>query len=227
MLYELIVRGTYFEQEVVNRWNYVSTGVPASVLGSFALISAFGAIPDVGVFPPAAPFYTIYANLSSQLILSSVEARAARDYDVEDFYELPFVNPPDIGTSGAAMSPTAAYGFRTNRVRLDIARGTKRLAGCVEEAFGAGGLLTGVWVDNIAGIAEKMSEVLEYDDEGNTVTFTPCVVSKQEYTTPKGNKAYRYYPTLAQQLEHIAAGIEWQPYQSQRTQRSRQYGHGS
>lgn len=227
MLYELVMRGTYFGQEVVNRWNYVSTGVPASVLGSFALVSAFGAIPDLGVYPPDAPFSQIYAALSDQLVLSSLEARAAKDYDVEDFYERPFIPAYDGGVSGAAMSPTAAYGFRTNRVRLDIARGTKRFAGVIEEAVGSGGVLVGSWPANLEAMAEAMSDVLEYDDEGNTVTFTPCVVSKEEYTTPSGRKAYRYYSTLATQMEHVATGITWQPYSTVRTQVSRQYGRGS
>lgn len=227
MLYEVIVRGRYFNQQVINKWTYVSTGTPASVLGSFALASAWGVIPELGVFPPDAPYTKIYAMLSDEMLIDSVEFRAAADYAPTDFYERPF-SPPGGGTvSGSPMSPTAAYGFRTNRVRLDIDRGTKRLAGVIETAVGDGGVIEASFMDDLEGAAEAMSAVLEYDDEGSTITFSPCIASKTEYTTPSGKKAYRYRSTLAAQLEHVALGILWSPYDTVRTQTSRQYGRGA
>jgi hypothetical protein len=228
MLYELTVRSTYFGQQVINRWNYLSTGIPASVLGSFALVAAFGAIPEgtPPVYDAALPFRIIYSGVSYAHAVNTIEARAASTYDPTDFYERPFVGGYFGTEGGEPQTPTISYGFRTNRVRLDVSRGTKRIAGVSETHVSNGGLLVGTGIAFSNSIATAMSDVLSYNDEGNTVTFTPCVVSKTDYNTPSGRTAYRYYPTLEQQLEHVASGILWEPYNSVRTQVSRQYGRG-
>lgn len=227
MLYELTMFGSYFGQQIVNRWNYISSGTEASVLKSFALVSAFGAIDTAGVYPAGSPFITILNALSNAFTVNSVVARAASLYDPTDFYERPFVTPKAGANTGQGMSPTIAYGFRTNRVRLDIGRGTKRLVGVCEGEVDAGGVINAGGIAAVNAIATKMTDVLSYTDEGATLTFTPCVVQKEEYTTESGKKAYRYYPTLAAQLAHTATSVIWQAYPTVRTQNSRQYGRGS
>lgn len=226
MLYELTMFGRYYGNRIVNRFNYVSTGTPASVLGSFALMSAFGAIPDGSVYPTTAPFYNIMLPLSNQFTVQNIVVRTPLDYAVEDFYERPFVTPYAGGNSGEGLGPTDSLGFRTNRVRLDIDRGTKRFPGLAEASTNGGGILTSAQLAGAEVIAEAMSAILTYDDEGNTVSFAPCVVSKEAYETPSGKTAYKYYDTLAEQMEHVAVGIQWQPYTEVRTQTSRQYGRG-
>lgn len=226
MLFELTMFSTYYNQQIINRWTYLSQGVAASVLDSFALMKAFGAIPDNGIYPANAPFYNILVTLSSQFKVSSMIARAASNYSPSDFYERPFVTPYSGSDGGEPMSPVLAYGYRTNRVRTDIDRATKRFAGVVESGVAAGGVIEAGKLGFLEIAAAKMSEILTYDDEGNTVTFSPCVVSKEEYVTPRGHRAYRYYPTLSEQLEHTATGVQWQPYATVRTQGSRQYGRG-
>jgi len=111
-------------------------------------------------------------------------------------------------------------------VRLDIDRGTKRFVGVPETAVLSGGVIGAAFYAELVQTAEAMSAILSYNDEGNTVTFAPCIVHKEEYTTPRGRKAYRYYPALSEQLSNIATGIVWQPYTTVRTQNSRQYGRG-
>ena len=226
MLYELTMFGTFYNQQIVNRFNYVSTGIPAAVSGSFALTAAFGAIADGGTYPPTAPFAKIMQFLSSAFSVNTIVTRAAADYDPLDFYERPFPTPYPGLAGGDAMSPALAYGYRTNRVRLDIDRGTKRFVGVPETAVLGGGVIGSAFYAELVQTAAAMSAILSYDDEGNTVTFAPCVVHKEEYTTPRGRKAYRYYPTLSEQLDNIATGITWQPYTTVRTQNSRQYGRG-
>lgn len=229
MLYEVLARGTYFGQLFVNRWNYVSSGVPASVQGSFALASAMGFIPDgLGVFPDETVFHRLRYISAENVQWDAVQVRAAADYDVEDFYEVPYSTPiAGLYATSEAASPVAAWGFRTNLVRLDIGRGFKRFVGIPEVAMGDGGILTNDAIASGVELAERMSDVLTYDDEGNTITFSPCVVSKLEYVAPSGKRAYKYYSTLALQLTHVALGIQWSVYNQMRTQRSRQYGHGA
>ena len=69
----------------------------------------------------------------------------------------------------------------------------------------------------------------DYDDEGNTLTFTPIVCKKQKYAVPDSDPvryAYRYFPTEAEQMDEIAEGVTWQAYTQTRSQTSRQYGRG-
>lgn len=227
MLYELTVFGRIFEQETVNRFNYVSSGVPAAVSGSFALASAFGLIRDgLGIIPIGTPFRKWYDLVSSAWNGINATVRAASDYDVEDFYEVPFVPPVAGSVAGECLSPTMAFGFRTNRVRLDIDRGTKRLAGVPESFTGTGGSLDVAIGSGFQAAAAAFGAILTYDDEGTPITFSPCVVSKESYAPSPGRTAYRYYPTLAEQMDHVAVGITWQPYDRVRSQTSRQYGHG-
>jgi hypothetical protein len=74
-----------------------------------------------------------------------------------------------------------------------------------------------------------MGAIITYDDEGNTISFAPAIVGKEKYTPDPlkpDRYAYRYYPTLAEQMEHVAQGFNWDVYNQVRTQVSRQYGRG-
>lgn len=225
-LYELILRGRFAGQETINRWNYVSSGTPAAILGSYGLLAALGFVPtgSPAVYQPNTMFAKIKAMLSTGA--SFVETEARNVYDPTDFYLQPYVTTQAGVITGESMSPTVAFGFRTNRVRTDIRRATKRFAGVPESGVGTEGIVTSAQLTLMQSLADEMSEIQTWNDEGNVLSFSPAIVSKQEYTTPKGKKAYRYYPTLEEQLTHIALGMAWQPYSSTRTQTSRQYGRG-
>lgn len=230
---EVTLSGTYFNQQTITRWNYVSSGTPAAVSLSFALAAAFGGIYDLVAIPPAYPADTplgrIAANMGNEWDWQQLTVLNV--YSPTDFYQTPFVNPYGGSAAGEQMSPVAAIGFRSNQVRRDVARGTKRFPGVREEDVGTGGVINGGVITNLNVVAAKMSEVLDYDDEGNALTFSPAICGKQEYDPnpppATGNhRAYRYYPTEAEQLAMTAIGITWQPYTTVRSQVSRQYGHG-
>lgn len=228
MIYELTLVGRYFDQQIINRFNYVSEGVGAGERGAFPLVSAFGCIPGQvsGQYPDTGIFFQMLSFVSTSMIWDEVVVKAL--YDVLDFYTLPFI-PPATGTEGLTpgLSPAIAYGFRTSRVRQDVDRGTKRLAGVVEGAVEAGGVINGTYLASMNELATRMGATLTYNDEGNTITFIPCILKKQKYTTPSGRSAYRQYPTLAEQEQNLATGFLWQPYNTTRTQTSRQYGRGA
>lgn len=232
-LYELVLTQTYQNQQTINRWNYLMTGTPAAVIGAFALVKAFGAIYDAVHVPPEYPTDTPLDALSymQSSLVSSQQITALNPYDPTDFYQTPFVVPYLGKASGNGVSPTVAIGFRTTQVRRDISRATKRFVGVTEEQISVGGALDISDGSRIADMAVAMTDPLSYDDEGNTLTFSPCVAGKEKYTIaqppPKADTvAYRYYPTEAEQLDHLAVGIIWQPYANTRTQTSRQYGKG-
>ena len=224
MLLELTLYMTYFQQACLNRFNYIMTGTPAAVSPTFALTYAAGFVKD-GT-PPAYDndllFGQIRLNLSTAVAFN--EVRTINVYNDTDFYTLPFIGGEAGFVGGTPVSPTVALGFRSNQVNRSIRRGFKRFVGVSENIVTSGGALDGDGITWATALASALGEVLTYDDEGNTLTFTPCVVSKEKYVAPSGNDAYRYYSTYEAQLARTAIGVDWQHYNETRTQRSRQYG---
>lgn len=223
-LYQVTLRGTFYTNQVLNVWSYLSGGTLGAAPSAFDLLKAMGFIPSGD--PPVYPSDTLFAALRS-LVSDSVhyaEVEARNLYSTTDFYLAAF-NPVVSGTtSGIDQSPLVAYGLQSNRTRTDIRRGFKRFAGVVEEATTNGGLLTGDFPGALADVATKMGEVLSGDFDA---TYSPSVFSFEKYETPKGNDAYRPYPTEADQLEHVASPVTWSGYPQVRSQTSRQYNRGS
>lgn len=220
-IYELVLRQRYFGVLTVNRWNYVMNGTPAAASGAFALISAVGAVSlaEASMIGRIRQLQAVGVNF--------VDIEARNIYSTTDFYTRPFATGVDGQNAGGnGLSPTVAYGFRTSRVRTDVRRATKRFVGVVENDSGDGGGLSTGSLALMEDIAGYMSDVLTYDDEGNTLSFSPAVCGKEAYTTPSGKTAYRYYNTEAGQLAMTALGSLWEVYDTTRTQVSRQYGRG-
>ena len=147
MLYEVTLVQRYFQQVCINRWNYVGSGTPAAVQGSFALVSAMGFIPT-GT-PLTIPANGIFAALrplqSNQLTYVEVIAKAI--YDPIDFYGTAIPTGFNTGTNvNEAATPALAYGFVSSRTRQDVARATKRFAGVGEASMLAGGTLDGATI---------------------------------------------------------------------------------
>lgn len=231
-LYEVVLNSAYAGQACVNRWNYIGSGTPAAVSLSFGLVAAFGAIFDTGAIPPAYPADTILSAIKemSDNDVTFVQITALNVYDPTDFYQTAFNPAYPGGQGGDGLTPVDAYGFRTNVVNRSIRRGTKRFVGVNEGASGQGGTISPSFIELMQDLAEKMTANLEYDDEGQTLTYVPAICSKEEYVPDPAfpqKTAYRYYGTLAAQLARTATGFIWEPVPTVRSQTSRQYGRGS
>lgn len=221
-IYEVLLRSAFRQQVCINRWNYVSTGDPGNVSPSFGLATVFG------LAEPSIP-NTVFAAIKALVSVgtSFLDFQVANLYDPTDFYVSPFFVTQNGAQVGQSMSPVLAIGYRTNRVRADIHRGTKRFVGVPEDKVNDGGVLDTTYVTGpVALVAEKMSEQLTYAGGTSNLVFTPAVLSREEYETPRGNRAYRKYADPTVQLEHTAIGVLWERYTEVRSQTSRQYGRG-
>jgi len=226
-LMEITLNTTYFNQKCVNRWNYVASGTPAAVTLSFGLMSIMGFLPLATTLAGGTIGGAIQAMVAADVIFNSAIARAV--YIDDDFYDSPFLASTVGSVSGGAtaLSPLNAYGWYSSRVKQSIGRGYKRVVGMVEAATEAGGLMTSGTLTAMEAVAGFMSDTLVYDDEGESLTYVPCIVQKEKYEVESSGKfAYRYYADQAVQLTHTAQGIDWTPYANQRSQTSRQYGRG-
>jgi len=228
-LYELVIDALYYNQQCINRYNFISSGTPASVMGSFALLSGGGFIESGGAYPTGTFFYHTRRVQSDQVQYRQIVVKNV--YDPVDFYSLPYITPTvGLRNSGHPMSPACASGVRTNQVRRDVGRGYKRFVGISEGDVDSGGVLFADMKVLLQELCTNYNAPVTYTDEGNTITFTQAICSKLKYNPDplKPTKfAYKYYPTLAEQLTHTASGMLWQPYDTMRTQNSRQYGKGS
>jgi len=226
-LMEITLFQTYFNQKCVNRWNYVANGTPAAVTLSFALASIMGFLPVSTTLAGGTVGGSLQGVQNADVHFNSVIARAV--YIDDDFYDSPFLaNTVGAATGGAsALSPTNAFGFFSSRVKQSIARGYKRFVGASEGTVTSGGVIEGATLTALESVAGFMSDTLVYDDEGESLTFIPCIVQKEKYVVEESGKdAYKYYASQATQLTHTAQGINWTPYENIRTQVSRQYGRG-
>lgn len=228
MLYEVVLKSVYQGEDCFNRWNYEGFGTPAAVTPSFGLVFALGAVEDGGIYPVDRLMNLLSVPISSSVTFVDILVKAI--YDPADFYASPFVEPLIGKIDGDGLPAFNAFGFRTNRVRRDIRRATKRIVG-VPEGNQAGGVVGAGTLTQLDTIAAEMSRTLTYNDEGNTLTFVPTIVHKQRYNPDTGlpaddGRAYRYYPTPEEQAPWLAQGFEWSPYPDVRSQSSRQHGHG-
>lgn len=146
-----------------------------------------------------------------------------------DFYTNPFPSGTKGlgGGEGTSESPFVAAGFRTNRIRSDIRRGFKRYEGITDANIGSFGEFSPAFLTALVSHADAISDTLTYDDEGNTLTFVPCVISLKKNTTDPDQGTYIKWPTEVEQLDHLASGVVYTADEFCTTQNSRKLGRGS
>lgn len=210
-LFEVLLRQEYFGREVLNRWHYNATGTPAAVSRSFGLAAAFGGIPDglTGEFPEDTIMAGIAGFASTSLIFRELVVTSL--YDVSDFYSIPYPSTQAGIQGGTPMSAFNAYAFRSNRVRTDIRRGAKRFCGVSEQYAGDNGEVDSSLLTLMNAFAALMGATLTYDDEGNTLSYQPAILSLEKHAPDEDHAKdwYSLYPTDAEQLDHAALGISW------------------
>lgn len=226
-LLEIVLTQSYVGQTCINRWDYLVSGSAVGITNSAALVAAMGFVPTAGVFPAGTIAAALQALQTDAVFYEGMLAKAIQG-DPLDFYDYAFPTGVVGGAIGLeTLPPFNAWGFRTNRVRSDIARGTKRFVGVSEAAVLSGGTFASGAQAAMQTLADRMTETLSYTVGGSTLSFVPVVVQKKEYTTPRGKKAYEFYTPLATQLDHLAAGVTWEIYPQVRSQVSRQFKHGA
>lgn len=224
-LYEVVLRQRYYDQNVINVFSYQADSGLGLSPTALELLELMGFIATGD--PLEFPADTIASNLQSiqnaAVFFMSVEAREL--YSVTDFYEAAY-SPPIQGTwaSVNTNAPFEAFGLRTNRVRLDVRRGTKRFVGVSEDTVNPGGELTTAMVGFLADLSELMSEVLA----GAISTYHPAIIPRERVVDEEtGRVTYQLYASPSVQEDLTAVDVVWQPYTQVRSQVSRQYGRGS
>lgn len=224
-IYAVTLRQRLAGQQVINRFAYVQTDDIATP-SSLQLLTLMGFIPagDPLAYPEDTLFSALRAAQSGSVSYLEVEAREL--YTDTDFYVAPFISPTPGEYPVPASSPALAFGLFSDRLKLSVRRGFKRLAGVTESGIGEDGILEADMLALVAVVGEKMGEVL---DSGMTSlgVYAPAILSFKEYETPSGKKAREKYPTENEQRTHAAWPVSWFAYDRVRTQTSRQVGRGA
>jgi hypothetical protein len=208
-------------QQCICRWDYF---VPTSMIGATAveLLTLLGFVPtgDPATFTADSVALAVQTLCSDDL--SFLEVQVEELYTPTDFYTAAF-SPAVHGIEGAGIaSITDAFGFYSARIRTDIKRSFKRIPAVPADAYLGGSVFTETYVGLLTDLATKMSVQLE----GVSATYSPATFQFQFYTTPAGNPAYKKYVDPEEQADHVAYPLVWTPYETVRTQVSRQIGRG-
>lgn len=215
-LYEVTVRSTYNAKDCVNVFGYAVSG-GLSAPNALELLTLMGFIPsgDPLAYPAGTVFAAWLGTVSSGVVF--IEAEARELYSLTDFYLAPIL-PGTVGAlTGTAMSAYNAFSLSTNRIRVDIRRGQKRLVGVTEESVGAFGGLTGTTQTDMDALAALMSAELV----GGSATYSPAIISRERVEVSPGVVEYHLYATEAEQLDHTAFPVTWTAKDTITTQNSR------
>jgi len=237
-IFEVTLVSSYYNQQNINVWNYInpifSPGIDpqASTLLDLLGWPLFNT-SSVDAYPDDSVANAFMNTVNPQFQLESVLVKDVySDTNLAEWVFPSGVAGQSIGTlTGEAMSPAAAVGYTTNRVRADIRRGQKRIGGMTELVVGLGGAIAPASIAaNFQPLADAMSASLD-DPNPSLGTYYPAVCKKQRYEVeedgvPTGRFAYRYYLDPSAQEENTAQGVTWGVKANQRFQVSRQYGRG-
>lgn len=224
-LYEAVLKGVYYGQQTVNRFNYFVDETDAPFATANNLANALGLPLDAGAFVVDSVLEGIQALVSTNFIFSSLFVREV--WSATDFTER-FLDATGTVT-GESLSPINAYGFRSDIKNLEVHRGMKRFAGVAESHSSVGGNLVGGAITLAEDLAARMSANIVDPNADTAAFFKPCVVGKERYVVPGSDPvryAYRYWPSIAETLPTLAVGVTWENYDTVRSQVSRQYGRG-
>lgn len=220
-LFSVTILQEWLGQQVINRFTYQSTGIPAAVSLSFGLFKTFSDADGTGTVVAA------MRNLqSSENYYRSIEVRNL--YSDTDFYATPYnAGVAGILTNSERAAPFLALKFTSSRTNLSVRRGTKSLSGLVEDMMNSGGGLASNYINDAVTAKNAFGATLTYTDEGETLSYLPVVLGREKYTTSAGTEAYKYYDTEAEQLLHLASASVWSYSDRITTQSSRKYGRGA
>jgi len=232
-MYEVTLKGTYQQQQVINRLCFTSDVDTPSTTNAFALGRALGLL-NVIVDGPLEDS-VLEAYLACQTDLFQMDEILIRNlFNPTDFYTAALSGVTWRGSNPAgtaALMPFVASKLQTNRINTEIARGSLALTPFTEAAYDNSGVLNEGSLAVLQELCDRLNEPPSAAEDSDVTNFIPTVFQKEEYDVPDSGtpprKAYRYYTDPAIQAEHSAVGVTWFPKNRATSQTSRRFGKGA
>jgi hypothetical protein len=224
---ELTIYGRGETGLFVNRFNCYNTTLSEVTNASQNLIEQLGYAPGAPTAPVASSILAAYMALAP--IAFSLTQLYCRDiYNVNDFTQ---VQLSGSGWDGA-RSGVNAVGFtsaklRSTRNRQDIKSGTKAMIYPKSaDVLSPAGDLSPAYIALLATLCIRLGNGMSPFVGVTTAFFGWSIFQKVEYTTPRGKRAYKYYPDPVDQAAHITAPVTWNVVERIGSQESRKFGKG-
>lgn len=226
-LMELIIQGEQSTGMFINKYNLLNNSLSTATNASLNIIEALGWDSGVPAAPVANSVFARYlAAASSDFRLTTVYCRDV--YSVTDFAQVNLPTTGWAGTRAGLAEPNFVVAkLRSSRTRQDIKAGYKALPALIDtDISSAVGTLNGAYVTLAAALATALSDGVSPFVGPLQAFFGWAIVQKEEYETPSGKKAYRYYADPVEQADHIASPVTWTVQPRSTTQNTRKYGRG-
>lgn len=227
-LMELVIQGQTTTGMFINKYNLFNTSLGAGATAALNVIEACGYDSGAPTTPVANSIFARYLGLTFPLF--EFTQFYCRDvYDVNDFAQ---VNVSGVGWQGSRPTSTMEYPafvgkIKSTRTRQDIKAGFKALPPMGEvDLISPTGVLAASYITAVSTFVATLADGVSPFVGLGQYFFGWTIVGKEEYTTPSGKKAYRYYEDPATQYEHLAQPVTWTPIERVTTQNTRKFGRG-
>jgi hypothetical protein len=229
VVYEATLVQDYLDQQVINTMAYIAQQDGISNT-SAALANALGFTNPTGSIATNTANWTgiadaLLAFQNDSLTYSQLTIIA--HYDPLDFFDSPFpagLTGGRVGPSEDASPPFVAASLRGSRVRRDVRRSFRRIAGMYTTGYEKG-VLQAAELGALGNIATEMSAVISGENpSGQVVSFTPMTISLAPVPGQPGR--YEYPATEQELIDRSAVGITFSAEDTVTTQNSRKRGRG-
>lgn len=224
---ELTIYGRGATGLFVNRYNCYNTTLSEVTNASQNLLEQLGYNPAAPTTPVTASILAAYMALSP--VGFTLTQLYCRDiYNVNDFTQINLSGSGwDGARTGADMVAFGSPKLRSTRNRQDIKSGTKALIYPKQaDVSTAAGSLSAGYITLMTTLCTRLSDGMSPFVGVTTAFFGWSIFQKEEYTTPRGKRAYRYYLDPVEQAAHITAPVRWNPVEIMGSQDSRKFGKG-
>jgi hypothetical protein len=226
-LMEFIIQGVSPTGMFINKYNLLNTSLSEVTNASMNIIEAAGYDPGAPTAPVGSSILDTYRGIANNTF--AITQLYCRDvYNVNDFAQVVVSGSGWEGNRGGTNEPSfVAAKIKSSRTRQDIKAGFKALPPMIEtDVTGATGSLSGAYITLLNTLCTRLGDGLSPFVGITQAFFGWVIVGKEEYTTPSGKRAYRYYQDPVEQAEHLAGPVTWSPVERATTQNSRKFGKG-
>lgn len=211
----------------INKFNLVNTTLSESSNAALNIIESLGYASGTPTAPVANSVFDRYCAIAgtgwefTQFYCRDI-------FNVNDFAQVSVSGAGWQGKrSGVKEAAFVTAKLKSSRVRQDIKAGYKALPTMLDsDLTDVTGALVPAYITLMQSLVTTMSNGTSPFVGITQAFFGWAIVGKEEYTTPRGKKAYKYYADPEEQAQHLAFPVSWFPVERATTQVTRKFGRG-
>lgn len=227
-LMELVLQAQTATGLWINKYNLLNNSLSEATNAALNVVESLGYDSGAATAPVANSVLDRYLEMApGNFEFTQFYCRDI--YNVNDFAQVNVSGTGWQGTRGTASfeAPFVAAKLKSTRTRQDIKAGYKALPPLLDgDTVSATGALGAPYIALMTTLCTALSNGTSPFVGVTQAFFGWCIVGKEEYTTPRGKKAYRYYENPVVQAEHLTGPVSWTPIERVTSQNTRKFGRG-